>query len=34
VEIQNLELTVLSADERRVKQVQARMVPLEAGVRE
>jgi magnesium and cobalt transporter len=29
VEIQNLELTVLSADERRAKQVQARRLPLE-----
>jgi hypothetical protein len=29
----NLELTVLSADERRAKQVQARQLPLEAGVR-
>jgi CBS domain containing-hemolysin-like protein len=29
VEIQNLELTVLSADERRAKQVQARRQPLE-----
>jgi CBS domain containing-hemolysin-like protein len=34
VEIQDLELTVLSADERRAKQVRARMVPLEAGARE
>ena len=32
VEIPNLELTVLSADERRAKQVQARRLPLEAGV--
>jgi CBS domain containing-hemolysin-like protein len=31
VETQNLELTVLSADERRAKQVQARPLPLEAG---
>jgi CBS domain containing-hemolysin-like protein len=29
VEIQNLELTVLTADERRAKQVQARRLPLE-----
>jgi CBS domain containing-hemolysin-like protein len=34
VEIQGLELTVLSADERRAKQVQARRLPLEAGVRD
>ncbi|PIU53905.1 MAG: HlyC/CorC family transporter [Deltaproteobacteria bacterium CG07_land_8_20_14_0_80_60_11] len=33
VEIPNLELTVLSADERRAKQVQARRLPLEAGGR-
>jgi CBS domain containing-hemolysin-like protein len=32
VEIPNLELTVLSADERRAKQVKARRLPLEAGV--
>jgi len=31
VEIPNLELTVLTADERRAKQVQARRLPLEAG---
>jgi CBS domain containing-hemolysin-like protein len=31
VEIQNLELTVLTADERRAKQVQARRLPLEEG---
>jgi CBS domain containing-hemolysin-like protein len=31
VEIQNLELTVLTADERRTKQVQARRLPLEEG---
>jgi hemolysin (HlyC) family protein len=31
VEITNLELTVLSADERRAKQVQARKLPLAAG---
>ena len=31
VEIQNLEITVLSADERRAKQVQARRLPLEEG---
>ncbi len=34
VEIQGLELTVLSADERRAKQVQARRPSLETGVRE
>ena len=34
VEIPNLELTVISADERRAKQVQARRLPLEAGVRD
>lgn len=33
VEIQGLELTVLSADERRAKEVQARRLPGEAGVR-
>ena len=33
VEIPDLELTVLSADERRAKQVQARRLPLEEGVR-
>jgi CBS domain containing-hemolysin-like protein len=32
VEIPNLELTVLTADERRAKQVQARRLPVEAGV--
>jgi CBS domain containing-hemolysin-like protein len=32
VEIQNLELTVVSADERRAKQVQARRLPLEEKV--
>ena len=32
VEITNLELTVLTADERRAKQVQARKLPLEEGV--
>jgi CBS domain containing-hemolysin-like protein len=31
VEIPNLELVVISADERRAKQVQARRLPLEAG---
>jgi CBS domain containing-hemolysin-like protein len=31
VEIPDLELTVLTADERRAKQVQARRLPLEAG---
>ena len=31
VEIPNLELTVLTADERRAKQVKARRLPLEAG---
>ena len=31
VEIPNLELTVLTADERRAKQVQARRLPLEEG---
>ncbi len=31
VEIQNLELTVMTADERRAKQVQARRLPLEEG---
>ena len=34
VEVQNLELTVIAADERRAKQVQARRLPLEAGVRD
>ena len=34
VEIPNLELVVISADERRAKQVQARKLPLEAGVRD
>jgi CBS domain containing-hemolysin-like protein len=34
VEIQGLELTVLTADERRAKQVQARRLPSEAGVRD
>jgi magnesium and cobalt transporter len=34
VEILNLELTVISADERRAKQVQARRLPLEEGVGE
>jgi len=34
VEIPDLELTVLTADERRAKQVQARKLPLEAGVRD
>lgn len=34
VEILNLELTVISADERRAKQVQARRLPLEEGVSE
>jgi CBS domain containing-hemolysin-like protein len=33
VEIQNLELTVMTADERRAKQVQARRLPLEEEVR-
>jgi CBS domain containing-hemolysin-like protein len=32
VEVPYLELTVVSADERRAKQVQARRLPLEAGV--
>ena len=32
VEIPNLELTVLTADERRAKQVQARRLPVEEGV--
>ena len=32
VEVPNLELTVLTADERRAKQVKARRLPLEAGV--
>jgi magnesium and cobalt transporter len=32
VEIPNLELTVLTADERRAKQVKARRLPVEAGV--
>ena len=32
VEIPNLELTVLTADERRAKQVQARKLPLEEGL--
>jgi magnesium and cobalt transporter len=32
VEIPNLELTVLTADERRAKQVKARRLPIEAGV--
>ena len=32
VEIADLELTVVSADERRAKQVQARRLPVEAGV--
>jgi CBS domain containing-hemolysin-like protein len=32
VEIPHLELVVISADERRAKQVQARRLPLEAGV--
>ena len=31
VEVQNLELTVIAADERRAKQVQARLMPLEEG---
>jgi CBS domain containing-hemolysin-like protein len=34
VEIQGLELTVLSADERRAKEVQARRLPSEAGGRD
>jgi CBS domain containing-hemolysin-like protein len=34
VQVQNLELTVVAADERRAKQVQARLMPLEAGVRD
>jgi len=34
VEIPNLELTVLTADERRAKQVRARRLPLEEGVRD
>jgi CBS domain containing-hemolysin-like protein len=34
VEITTLELTVISADERRAKQVQARRLPLEAGDRD
>ena len=34
VEVQNLELTVVAADERRAKQVQARRLPEEAGVRD
>jgi magnesium and cobalt transporter len=33
VEVPNLELTVLTADERRAKQVKARRLPLEEGVR-
>ena len=32
VEVPNLELTVLTADERRAKQVKARRLPVEAGV--
>jgi CBS domain containing-hemolysin-like protein len=34
VEIPDLELTVIAADERRAKQVQARRLPLEAGARD
>jgi CBS domain containing-hemolysin-like protein len=34
VEIQNLELTVIAADERRAKQVEARRLPEEPGVRD
>jgi CBS domain containing-hemolysin-like protein len=34
VEIPDLELTVISADERRAKQIQARRLPLEAGGRD
>ncbi|MGB8991661.1 MAG: hemolysin family protein [Desulfobaccales bacterium] len=34
VEIQNLELTVVAADERRAKQVQARRLSMEEGVRD
>jgi Mg2+/Co2+ transporter CorC len=34
VELPNLELTVIAADERRAKQVQARRLPLEAVVKD